>query len=112
MTSEHEPVLVIGPGYKVIINGSPTPIFGIDECPTDDPIMEKVFGPSPLKGNHNCIVLEKDRADVLVRFPTDKGVQEERWAIVRSQTEKFGLTLPATGLRRPDGSMVVLAAQS
>ncbi len=112
MISETAPVMVIAPGYKVVINGEPTPIYGTDECPKEDPKMIKFFGPDPLEGQHSCIVVAKDRTEILVRFNQGVSVQEEHWTILRGEAQKFGLTFPTAALRRPDGSIVLAADKS
>lgn len=112
LNADTAPVVVIAPGYKVVINGEPTPIYGSDECPKEDPKMAQLFGSDPLAGLHSCIVVAKDGTDVLVRFKQAQGIQEERWTIVRGEVRKYGMTLPTATLRRPDGSMVFVAEKS
>ena len=99
------PMLVIEPGYKVMIDGKPTPVMGHDECPSNPGTA--VFGTDPLVGQTGCIVLSKDRTEVPVSFPGPKGMVNERWTIVRETRQ--GTAFPMTMLRRPDGSPIVAA---
>jgi len=107
--SDSEPVVAIAPGYKVIIDGKPTAIFGSDECPTKGTSWVQFYF---REDRFTCILLRKDRAQVSVRFDQGRGIQEEHWTVVRGTWEKYGLTFPNIGLRRPDGSMIVTAESS
>lgn len=109
-----EPTIVLAPGYKVIIDGKPTPIFGVDECPKADTLMVKLFGENPDDGKVGCTVLNKDKTEVTVRFaqatnaPAERLITE-RWNIVRESVKIGDHPATRTYLKRPDGAMVVAA---
>lgn len=110
--AKQSPTLVIGPGYKVQIDGAPTAVFGYDACPKDDPTMAAFFGPSPNDGEKTCIVVDKGRESVRVRYGTVAGLQDESWKIVQGEVVKYGVKFPTTTLQRPDGSFVISAENS
>ena len=107
-----EPTLVISPGYKVQIDGVATAVFGFDVCPKEAQGISAFFGPAPNDGSTACIVLEKGRESVRVRYKTVTGLKEESWQIVRGEVEKYGTKFPTTALQRPDGTYVVPATNS
>ena len=89
-----QPEVIVHPGYKVIIDGEPTAIFGPDDC--------KVTGKA--ESEQGCIVLNGLRESVLVSFNTPKGLVKEEWRIVHgANTAHF---------QRPDGGHVASAQYS
>jgi hypothetical protein len=108
LAGEHEPTIVLSPGYQINVAGEAVPIQGFDACPKGDDAMVKVFGPAPDDGKSTCIVIGKDqwKVSVLVGLPAG-GVRED-WEIVRETgTLTNGHPFARTSLRRPDGSLVV-----
>lgn len=85
------PEVIVHPGYKVMIDGVPTAIFGPDNC--------KVAGQA--EPEQGCIVLNDLRESVLVSFNTTKGLAQEEWRIVQGATTAH--------FQRPDGSLVASA---
>lgn len=113
---QHDPTLVIRPGYKIDIDGKPTEISGDDDCPRNSGalIPEYFFiGGTPIDGTRHCVILAKDRSEVVVTLiAPDQHVQTEHWSIVRWVHEKDGHRFQGTGLRRPDGTAVNPATHS
>lgn len=107
IASAPEPVLVLRPGVKVLMDGEPVAVVGADRCPEQDGMMRALFGAEPLAGEPGCMVLSDDRKHVEARFRGNDGrMVVEQWAILRTQ----GPTgLPRTSLQRPNGSPVISA---
>lgn len=112
--ANQSPKVVIGPGYKVLIDGVPTYIFGYDDCPKEDrsPTITALFGPSPTDELGTCIVVDNASKTVRVRYKTAAGLKDESWTIIRGEVEKFGTKFPTSILKRQDGSIVMSADNS
>jgi len=108
----NEPIIVISAGFQIDVAGRPVPIQGYDECPKANPVMVKLFGPDIDEGKTTCIVLAKDRTKVPVLVALPAGAVREDWNIIR-ETGKTdsGRPYARTGLRRPDGSLIVPAME-
>ena len=100
--TEEDPVLVLSPGYKVLIHGIPTAVFGYDLCPNENTGMAMFLGSAQSERSNTCIVLDKTRESVPVRYKTSTGVVTESWKVIRSDIVKYGMTFPTTTMRRPD----------
>lgn len=92
--------LVISPGFKMLIDGQTTAVFGRDECPRSNGLSRMFFGTSADEGSRNCIAItpESTSVPVILGLP---GGPKETWTVERSGT--------STVLRRPDGSLLVQA---
>ncbi|HBO5514605.1 TPA: hypothetical protein L4559_003499 [Pseudomonas aeruginosa] len=88
--------LVFHPGYKMLIDGKPSPIFGTDECPKADPFMNAFFGPDPDEGDKLCVVIAPETKSVEVLVSIAGQPVKEAWTVERNK----GRTM----LRRADGS--------
>lgn len=134
----NEPTIVIEPGFNVVINGQSVPVSGFDRCPNSDDVAHSscivsglMFNPGykinvngvavPIigsdkcskAGEHDCVVLLKDRTDVAVQVGLPTGSVVEKWVIIRETGKsKSGRPYSRTSLRRPDGSLVIPAANS
>lgn len=111
MAIQHDPALVIRPGYKVDIDGKPTEIVGEDVCPRNSgKALPEFFyiGGIPLDGERDCIILAKDRSEVVVHFADTANRKQitEHWTIVRWIDDRGGHKFPVTGLRRPSGAVI------
>jgi hypothetical protein len=107
MAIDHEPTLVIPPGFEILVDGKLVPVAGFDDCPKGDPAMNKIFGDDPLASSHDCIVLSEDRKEVQVQIANPKGVVTEQWTIIREKVKAGDRPYSRTSLKRPDGSLVV-----
>ncbi|MGG2621668.1 hypothetical protein [Pseudomonas aeruginosa] len=95
--------LVFHPGYKMLVAGKPSPIFGTDECPKADPFMKAFFGPEPDEGDKSCVVVAPETKSVEVLISSTGRPVKETWTVER----KNDLTM----LRRADGSYVLDAKE-
>lgn len=91
--------LVFHPGYKMLIDGKPSPIFGTDECPEPDPFMKAFFGPDPDEGDKSCVVISPETTSVEVLISNAGRPVKETWTVERNKD--------LTTLRRADGSYVL-----
>lgn len=101
-----EPALVFAPGYQIDVDGHEAQISGFDDCPKSDAMMRVLFGPDPLEGAKNCIVLRPDRTAVEVQIYTQNGSNREIWKIYRETRETHDRPYSFTALIRPDGTSV------
>jgi hypothetical protein len=108
------PTLVIPPGYEAVLAktglpGAASPsretvmLSGFDKCPTQDPLMERFFGPAPNDDQHDCVVLDKAHSSVKIRVAhlSDRRVTVEQWAIKRDASptgERITLIPPSGAL--------------
>ena len=93
---------VLGPGFRVVVDGHPGQVFGRDACPADDQTMNLLFGPSPLERSPDCVVIDPATRTTPVRILKDGRLQEEIWSVERVEQD-----LGKIALRRPSGSLVV-----
>lgn len=102
------PTLVLPPGYKIVINGQDIPIHGFDECPRQDDLMSKIFGPTLNEGNMNCVSLSEERLTVPVRLFFSEGYVDEKWEIIHKTGESDnGSNYQQVSLHRPNGMPVI-----
>lgn len=106
LAAAQQPAIVIQPAYKVLIDGKPTPIWGSDACPSND----SLFVNDVTRPSNNCIVMSKDRREVMVNFPGPNGnVIQEVWTVVREDgQDDYGRLFQRSYLKRPDGSPVLV----
>lgn len=99
-----QPKLVLKPGYQVLLDGHPSPIFGADVCPQEvDP--QKAFwlggrpDELPMKG---CVIVEPTTTEVRVLLSPHV---TEVWKVVHTQRDGFPVTL----VLRPNGDYIAEA---
>lgn len=93
--------LVFKPGFKMLVDGQPAPIFGSQKCPPGDEGMSALVGPDPDEGKPICVVIAPDTKTVSVTVGLPKGPSVETWTVERSGDR--------TMLRRADGSYLAEA---
>lgn len=84
-------LVVVQPGYKMLVNGQAAQVFGKDECPLS----------SPDEGKRLCIVIASETKTVPVTVVLPGGPVDEVWTVERSADR--------TMLRRADGSYLAAA---
>lgn len=92
--------VVIGPGYKVDIEGEAAYVFGSHECPKNDPLMVKVFGQALSDGKSSCVVITPETKAVKVMLVFNDRILNEQWEIIREEEKK------TMYIKRPNGSPV------
>lgn len=107
-----DPTIVLPAGFQIEVAGRDIPVQGFDECPKQDGFMAKLMGSAHDETGRNCIVLDKNRTEVLVLVALPTGSVKESWSIVRDTVKTSGKSYPRTSLRRPDGSFVIPAAST
>lgn len=101
-SSDQSPMtLVLKPGYKMLVDGQPAPVFGYQKCPPGDKGMRDLVGSDPDEGKPICIVISPDTQTVSVRVELRDGLSEEVWTVEHSGDR--------TMLRRADGSYLSAA---
>ncbi|MFM0416971.1 hypothetical protein [Paraburkholderia aromaticivorans] len=99
-----QPLLVIKPGYRVLIDGRPVPIVGNDECPRERD-AQNAFSlggrpdDTPAMG---CVVVGPTTKEVHVRVNSSF---LEVWKVVHQERGGFPVTL----LVRPNGDYIAEA---
>ena len=93
--------VVIAPGYKMVIEGKPVPVFGVQLCPRVDGMRIFFFGGDP-QGGSGCSIIEKSTSYVVVQFVLDGKAVTETWAVERRADQ--------TMLRRPNGDFYLAQA--
>lgn len=107
---EFDPTIIFPPGYEIQVSGQAVPIYGFDECPSQEALFSWVFDSQPFAGSQNCVVLSEDRPSVAVMIHLPSGPVTEVWTILRETNEsEGGRTYHRTRLQRPDGSPVIPA---
>lgn len=103
------PDIVIGPGYKVQVDGHAVPILGLDPCPEDSrPWKAYWLGGRPddgLRPFTGCVVVKPDTKTVRVQLLTGGAPVMETWTV--EHREHNGM--PATVVKRPNGDYVAPA---
>ena len=96
-----QPQLVLKPGYQVLIDGHPSPVFGTDECPRDeDPQKAYWLGGRPDDiPTRGCVVVGPATTHVRVRVSRDV---TETWKVIHQGRDG----LPVTLVQRPNGEYV------
>lgn len=99
-----QPKLVLKPGYQVLLDGHPSPIFGIDECPRDvDPQKAFWLGGRPdYIPTNGCVVVGPETTQVRVLVSPHVA---EVWKVVHKQRDGFPVTL----VQRPNGDYITKA---
>ncbi|WP_175011461.1 hypothetical protein [Burkholderia lata] len=110
LAAERSPNIVIPPGYKVQIDGRAALVSGHDRCPTDsNPSVNFWIGGRPngdLRPTTGCVVVAPSADSVRVQVGARGALADETWRI--EHRERDGL--PVTLVRRPNGDLVVPAA--
>lgn len=96
-----QPKIVLKPGYQVLIDGHPSLVFGVDECPRDEDPQKAYWlggrpGDNPAQG---CVVVGPTTTKVRVRL---SGNVSEVWTV--KHEERDGV--PVTLVQRPNGEYV------
>ncbi|SER26870.1 MULTISPECIES: hypothetical protein [Pseudomonas] len=94
------PVITMGPGFKIVVNGAEVPVFGFDRCPQAALDPQNTFH-IPGEQAKACTVIPSYQSEVKVRMMLRSGPVVETWGVMR-----YGNML---GFRRPDGDLVVPA---
>ncbi len=97
--------IVIAPGMLIDIDGQAAKVYGKEECPLEESEMRLFFGPSPLEGSKDCLVIGTDTKSVEARVVLNGNVTEETWTVDHS-----GGNLSKVLLSRP-GNQPVLSYQ-
>ncbi|MEB2558753.1 hypothetical protein [Burkholderia cenocepacia] len=95
---------VIGPGFKVLMDGRETPIVGNDVCPREaDPQKAYWLGGRPASmPDTGCVVIGPSTKEVRVQ---PVGGASEVWTVERRERDGF----PAVSLKRANGEFVAQA---
>lgn len=94
-------IIVITPGYRVLIDGNPVAVFGNQLCPQSDGMRVWFIGGDP-QGGDGCAVIEKDTATVPMQLAINGKLVIETWKVERSASSRMSL-------RRPNGGLIVPA---
>lgn len=103
-----EITVVISPGFKVLINGNPTVVFGHDFCPKENKKFI-IFDLYQNIDSNACVVMDKKSDFVKVSYDTRTGMITENWKVIRAEEVKYGVRFTTAFMYRPNGSIVVLA---
>ena len=94
------PVITMGPGFKIVVNGAEVPVFGFDRCPQAALDPQNIFH-IPGEQAKACTVIPSYQSEVKVRMMLRSGPVVETWGVMR-----YGNML---SFRRPGGDLVVPA---
>lgn len=91
------PDVVLPPGHVVHIDGEALRLFGADACP------QNLFSDAAAgEANSQCIVLSKDKQEVMLRVVSASGVTREAWQVSRTSFPgPWGIPVDQTYLTRP-----------
>jgi len=97
LRDQPQPVVVLGAGTEVLLDGVPIRISGFDPCPRNDGLAAVVAGDVGAAADGGCIALGGGTAKV--RYIASGQVKEEVLSVIHAADR--------TSLRRSDGSPVI-----
>lgn len=107
-----EPIIVFSTGFNITVNKMQIPVFGFEECPKRDVETIKIFGTSYNDGDHNCIVLSRNKATVTANLLLTSDSIRDQWTVERQYSEFAGQKYLRVTLRRSDGTLISPAEDS
>ena len=100
LREQSKPVVVLGAGTRVLLDGVPIRISGFDECPRNEGLAAVVAGDVGASTMRGCIALGGDTAKV--HYFASGQVKEEVLTVIHDADR--------TSLRRANGSPVIATA--
>lgn len=107
-----DPTIVFSTGFNIIVNKTEIPVFGFEECPKRGAGTIKIFGTRYNDGDHNCIVLSRDKNSITANLLLTTSSIQNQWTVERQYGEISGQKFLRVTLHNSDGSIISPAQDS